>query len=129
MGALLRAKKPLPGLIVSSPAARALATAELVQAEVPGAELRTDEGFYNAYGSELVSAVLQFPDEFDAVLVVGHNPGFEELVDELTDSYKTVLKTCSLAVVRLDVEKWADIELGSGKLIAVHHPRELSEAV
>lgn len=129
MGALLREHKPTPELIVSSPAARALTTAELVQAELPGVELRIEEGFYNAYGSELVSAVLQLPDDYDTVLVVGHNPGFEELVDELTDSYKTVLKTCSLAVVRLDADKWASIELGGGKLVGLFHPRELFEAV
>ena len=125
VGRLLRGSTPPPRLVVASPAARARETAELVAAELDEPNLRLHEGLYGAYGSELMRAVELLPDEEEAVLIVGHNPGLEGLVDELTNSDSTILKTCSLAVLQSDVDSWQEFEPGCCRLVKLVHPRDL----
>ena len=46
-------------------------------------------------------------DEYIRVLIIGHNPGLEELVEMLTGEIH-LMPTCSLAHVKLHVDKWSD---------------------
>lgn len=126
VGRLLRGFSPPPQLIITSPAARARETAELAAAELDEPSLQLDEGLYGAYGSELLLTVRQLPDEVNAVLVVGHNPGLEGLVDELANTDDTILKTCSLAVLHTDADIWQEVVPGSCRLVKLVHPKELA---
>ena len=57
-----------------------------------------DERLYGASDQELIQVVRELPDSLRAVLLVGHNPGLEELVGVLTGvSYP--MKTSSIAVL------------------------------
>jgi phosphohistidine phosphatase len=126
VGRLLRSFNPPPQLIVASPAIRARETAELVAAELDEPALQLDEGLYGAYGSELLLTVQQLPAEVDAVVLVGHNPGLEGLVDELANTDEAILKTCSLAVLHAEEESWRDVIPGSCRLVKLIHPKELA---
>ena len=60
------------------------------------------------------------------MLVVAHNPGLEELLDELTGEDET-LPTAALAVVALPVERWQGLRAdGQAQLMALWRPRELT---
>ena len=48
-------------------------------------------------------------DEYVRVLIIGHNPGLEELVEMLTGEIH-LMPTCSLAHVKFRVDKWSDID-------------------
>jgi phosphohistidine phosphatase len=126
VGRLLRGYTPPPQLILASPAARARETAELVAAELDEPNLQLDEGMYGAYGSELMLTVQQLPDTVEVALLVGHNPGLEGLVDELSNTDDTLLKTCSLAVMHSDVESWREVMPGTCRLVRLVHPKELA---
>ena len=114
-----------PELIVSSSAERALATARLVQEQLGKVELRMEPAIYSASIAEMLGVICQLPDSARRVLLVGHNPGLEALVDELTGRDDTVLKTCSVAVLEVGTASWAEVEPGSAKLKALLNPREL----
>jgi phosphohistidine phosphatase SixA len=59
-------------------------------------------------------------------MVVGHNPGLEELVAMLTDEWEP-LPTAALAVISLRIDRWADIGYEPvGKVVKVWRPRELA---
>ena len=122
---LLRAEKLLPDLIIASTAVRAVDTAQLVQRELDGVELETNDLLYAASLDDLLDVMHELPDASRCVLLVGHNPGLEELVCELTAETEVVLKTCSLAVVRLHAPTWHAAEHGNGELVAVYHIGEL----
>ena len=86
-------------------------------------ELRDD--LYNAPGDDLAAALRGCSDQRDRVMVVAHNPGLEELLSSLTGVTEG-LPTCALAHVELDVDRWSDLEPGSGKLKDLWRPRELA---
>ena len=63
-----------------------------------------------AAGSEAYFNVLHgLSDNYVRVLLVGHNPGIEELLEILTSQIH-IMPTCSLACLTLEISKWSDID-------------------
>ncbi|HVH94043.1 MAG TPA: methyltransferase domain-containing protein [Nocardioidaceae bacterium] len=86
-------------LAVVSPAARTRSTWELVAAElnVPP-HTRIDDRLYAASGDELLTVVRGLHDDVETAILVGHNPGMEELASLLTGE-PMAMKTSVLAVI------------------------------
>lgn len=126
MGALLKAHDIVPQLIISSTAERALQTAEAaaLAADFEG-ELVTTSAFYLADPEAYLERLAELPDDITSVMVVGHNPGMEELVAELT-GVADRLTTANLVQVALPITHWRDLdEETEGELLNWWRPKEL----
>ena len=127
MGRLLKKENLVPDIIISSTAMRARATAEAV-AKASGykAEITFDRSLYAAGPQAYIDALHDLSDDNVRVLIVGHNPGLEELVEMLTGEIH-VLPTCSMAHVELRVGKWLerDYEI-RGQVAEIWRPRDLT---
>ena len=122
MGGSLTARGIRPQQVVSSNATRAVETATFVSQNADlKAEIVHDARIYEAAPSTLLAIVNGFPDEFTAVMVVGHNPGFEGFVSLLTGTIQS-MRAGSVAVIDLHSECWRDIAGGSGNLTEILHP-------
>src|SRR5215510_11215253 len=79
-GKYARRQKVKPDLVLSSPATRARDTAELfIAAAGLKNTLAYDERIYEASARSLLQVISEFDDSYESVLLVGHNPGFEDL--------------------------------------------------
>ena len=127
IGKRLADEKPLPVLVVCSSAARTRETAEIV---LKHSNLKVDVNFvqriYEASLRDLLQVVSEIPDDKEAVLMIGHNPGFEELVAYLSGEHRR-MPTCALAKIILDVGSWKGIKAGDGTLASFITPKELPE--
>ena len=127
IGKRLASEKPQPVLVVCSPAARTRETAEIV---LKHSNLKADVTFeqriYEASLRDLLHVVADIPDNKEVVMMIGHNPGFEELVAYLSGEHRR-MPTCALAKIRLDVGSWKDIKAGEGTLAWFITPKELTE--
>jgi phosphohistidine phosphatase len=119
----------LPDCIISSPAARARKTADNVCA-VSGIEtgvIRTDERLYLADISSLLEVIRQCPPVIDSLMIVGHNPGLEELLEYLCVDPATetangkLMPTASLALLQFDAA-WNAVAAGSARLQRMIRP-------
>jgi len=127
MGAWLAGQGLQPDVIVSSPAVRAARTARLV-AEASGcpAELiRFEAAIYEAWPATLLELVRGFADDWWQPLLVGHNPGLHELVEQLTGRPLDKLPTCTLAVLDLEIDRWAETAAGCAALALLQTPKTL----
>lgn len=126
MGAHLKQEELTPQLIISSTAKRAASTAKLVaEASDYEGEIIYESEFYHAAPETYIEAVQQLSDEIDRVMVVGHNPGMEALVEELTGEEER-FSTANVAVVQIPVLKWQEVDLaGDATLLHLWRPREL----
>jgi phosphohistidine phosphatase len=125
IGRLMRKRKLQPDLVLSSPAERARQTTQLViEAAGLKTELRYDERIYEASVERLLEVVSQLDDETGIVMLVGHNPGLEELLEMLTGQAHN-LPTTALACVELNIEKWNKVRAGVGHLEWLVKPKEL----
>jgi phosphohistidine phosphatase len=123
MGAHIHALVGTPDAIVTSDARRAVQTAELAAAAMQFTEpLTIEPRIYDAVLDDLLAVVRDLPDAADAVVIVGHNPGFEELAEELAtaDADAVELPTAGLAHLEFDEDRWQDIQPGTGRLRGVH---------
>ena len=127
VGRLIRRRKLRVDLLLSSPAERARQTAALVKESAGlSAGLLYDERIYEADAARLLEVVTQSAEPADALMLVGHNPGMEELLTFLTGEERR-MPTAALACVALDVEKWAKVRARAGRLEWLVRPKELDE--
>jgi len=130
MGKFLAQADLVPDLIASSPAVRARQTAELL-ARTAGYEtgIRWDEAVYAAGPDVLLTVVRGLPDQVEHALMIGHNPGFEELAALLIGTECGVtLPTAAAAHFEIDVDRWSEVCAGAGRLQWLITPKLLKKA-
>jgi len=124
--------------IVASPAVRVEETlAEVWSGYGETPEILWDRRVYMASPEALLELVQETPDAADRLLLVGHNPGLEELVltlvpdrdeDDVRDQVELKYPTAALAELSLDVAHWADVTSGGAILARFVRPRDLDPA-
>lgn len=126
MGQLLHDEDLVPDLIVSSTAKRARATAAAVaEAADYDGEVRLDPSLYHGEPEDYYEVLRTLEDDLQRVMVVGHNPGMEALVEALTDQDEH-LPTAALAHVTLPIDRWREVDDECrGRLVHLWRPREL----
>jgi phosphohistidine phosphatase len=127
IGQALSAKKLQPEVILSSPAKRAMQTVNLViEAAGLKGELRFEEKIYEASARRLFELVSGLDPAVKMAMMVGHNPGFEELTAVLTNETPR-LRTASLVCIEFEIDDWNKIKPGRGKLKWIVDPKSLGE--
>ena len=127
MGRFLASKKVTVGALISSPSVRTRQTIDIVQRHVQlGVEPQFDQRIYEASLSTLVQVVSEIPDDKKAAMLVGHNPGMEEMLAFLTRESRH-MPTCALAKMVVDGSSWKEAGRGSGKLEWFVTPKDLED--
>ena len=126
MGRLLREEDLVPDRIVSSTAVRARETARLAAGEAGhGAAVKHSRRLYLASVAEIIRVLGEVGGDASRLLLVGHNPGLEELAARLTGCAET-LPTAALVQVELDLQSWSKFEESTpARLVNLWRPREL----
>jgi phosphohistidine phosphatase len=129
----LRATAVAPDLVLCSPARRAVQTWEGVAPGVPPeTAVEVDEAIYHADGDELLALLREVPSGIGYVLLVGHNPGLQDVAVDLVGSGdlglrgRLVTKFPTGALATLEVPgEWHDLNCGVASLLAFVVPREM----
>jgi len=126
-------------LVIASPALRVVETLDEVwEGYGRSVHAELDKRVYLASAATLLDVVQDVPDDADTILVSGHNPGMEDLVlllvpdradDEARDRVEEKFPTAALAEIVFDVDHWADVKAGSGRLARFIRPRDLDPAL
>lgn len=116
---IFREKEKTPGLLLSSPAFRALETALIFAGECGTGydKVALDSGLYFKANPEKVLEILSKKyEEMDTVTMFGHNPSFTDMADSLaTDGFDMVPKS-GVVCLTFDVKSWKDIRPATGRL-------------
>ena len=127
MGELLREYGLMPDVVISSDAVRARLTAEAVAETARYAgEILLDPHLYMACPADILSLLPRVRENAETVMIVGHNPGLEKLVEQLTGERQD-LPTAALAQIVLPIDRWRDLRVSTrGTLFGLWRPRELT---
>ena len=111
MGKRLAKRGVKPDLLVSSPALRALTTAQLIADGIGYArkDIVVDERVYASSPDKLLAVIGELDDTLGVVMLVGHNPEFTELAHRLSSGI-TDMPTCAVAEFSFDATAWGDVE-------------------
>lgn len=126
MGELVREYGLMPDVVISSDAVRARMTAEaMAEAARYAGEILLDQHLYLASPDDILSLLRRVQQNAETVMIVGHNPGLEELVEQLTGAWQD-LPTAALAQIVLPIDRWRDLTLSTrGTLRGRWRPKEL----
>jgi phosphohistidine phosphatase len=110
MGTWMREMDLVPDLILSSPAKRARRTAEAVcDASGFNGGIEVVRDFYPGDPETFIEFLATIPEEVARVMIVAHNPGLEELVDELCGE-SVRLPTAALVQISLPLDSWQEFD-------------------
>ena len=126
MGEWIAKQQAVPHLILSSTAKRAKSTAKKA-AKAMGyeGEIHYDKTLYLAEPSAYLRVIRRYATTQTRVMLVGHNPGLEDLIQTMTGTSQP-LPTAALADIRLDIHSWQELKPKiTGKLRNLWLPRQL----
>lgn len=107
------------GLMISSPAFRALETA-LIFAQKFGVKhegiIIDSNIYYRMNLAHLTEILKNTSDDVNKIFLFGHNPSFTEMADRLSVEGCESMSKCSVAALSFNIKKWNEIKPGSGKL-------------
>jgi phosphohistidine phosphatase len=133
IGARLQQYQPPPSRILTSPAARALRTAQLVAIafDQPLEAIVLEPRLYLAEPPALRTVIAEQDAALESLLVVGHNPGLSELVHELLPAFDVDdLPTGAVVVLEYPVNMaWTQLEATAGRLAYYDFPKNPREPV
>ncbi|QKF82747.1 SixA phosphatase family protein [Halarcobacter ebronensis] len=120
LGTLLKRKKVLPDLIVSSPAIRARQSAEVIAKEIDyNKGVMYNEVIYQAYLNELVESISYTYDNINSLMIVGHNPSLTALAITFTN-FKTELQMATAIKIEFDCDSWTQIDRNNSRFVELY---------
>ena len=127
MGNYFKTEGIVPELILCSPAVRARETLDLVaKAAKWSTEVRYDQRIYEASGMRLAEVVSQIDNDRKVAMLVGHNPGLEDLLLLFTGNTET-MPTGAIAKLLLKTTKWATAVDKRATLDWLVRPKDLED--
>lgn len=121
--------------MIASPAIRCAETIEIAcEAAGRPVAVNWDRRIYLASSATLADLLRETEGDPKAVLMVGHNPGLEDLIFDLVpddgssplrDVVEIKFPTASYAVLELDIDRWSDLKGNCAKLVHLTRPRDL----
>jgi len=121
--------------VIASPAVRSAQTIEIAESSSGIAiPVEWDRRIYLASSRTLADALREQNDRTTLLMMVGHNPGLEDLIFDLVPDDGTCplramveekYPTAAFAVLELDIERWADLDDGCARLVHLMRPRDL----
>jgi phosphohistidine phosphatase len=121
-------------LVLASPARRVKETLEgIEQGYGEALTVQFEPEIYDATESTLFELVRRIPERAHAPMLVGHNPGLQQLIlalarddpNGLLDRVRAGLPTAAVALVEFPVPRWAEVMEGSGLIRELILPRDL----
>lgn len=114
-----------PEIILSSDANRALTTAGYFKKalNIKDGDFKTDHQLYDFSGQQVMAIIKKLPENYDRVMIVGHNHAFTSIANMLGNNYIENVPTSGFVMLTFNVDKWD--EISTGKTEKTIFPRDL----
>lgn len=130
MGQILADHELVPQAILSSSAERARETAEALAktSHFDGDVIYLDK-LYMGEPEDYIETLRDLPNEVERVMVIGHNPGLEMLLQLMSGQIQS-MPTAVIAHLVLPVDHWSELSMNtSGEVVDIWRPKEVSKEV
>ena len=129
IAAHLRAEGIAPELVLCSPSKRTRQT--LQRLELDSGKVRFEDDVYAASAGELLAVLNDVGDDVGSAMLIGHNPGIQDLALQLAGSgpelaaVRSKFPTAALATLAFD-RSWRELAPGEADLVAFTKPKQLA---
>jgi len=124
MANVLKEKKIMPDIILSSSAKRAKLTAKGLAKEIEySGKIKYIDALYMAEPETIQGLIKDINNKYDSLFVVGHNPETTELSNMLIDDYIDNVPTLGIVALKLPINNWKAFKIGKGKMQFFIYPK------
>jgi phosphohistidine phosphatase len=125
MGKRLAKRDVRPDLILSSPAMRALTTAQIIATALDYRleDIVVNHRLYAGEVDDLLNVIAKLGDKPERVMVFGHNPELTDLAHRLSNEI-THMPTCAVAAFTFDTKSWSSIGGATLAAVAFDYPKK-----
>jgi phosphohistidine phosphatase len=119
-----------PSLLISSPARRALETAQIFAAVLnyPPGKIMLKESVYDNCGPEsMINIISETDDHHGSIMLFGHNPTLSELAMMLAKDYRGEMPKGAVVGIEFKTGRWADIGKAEGYVSHLDYPRRATK--
>jgi phosphohistidine phosphatase len=126
MGKRLAQRQVVPGLLLSSPAERALTTCKIIAEEIhyPAGKIKTVKNLYHADDAEILRIIQALDNKYSCVWIFGHNPGLTDFVNLIADADIDNIPTCGVAICAFDIQSWDEVSKKKGVVTSFDYPKK-----
>lgn len=110
-------------LMVSSPAERAKSTAKYFAEVFDYKDIKYEASIYEAGTSTLLNLVNKLDDQFQKVIMFGHNPGFTDFANQLTNADIYNIPTAGIVAMNFSFDSWEMVSMGTGEIALFDYPK------
>ena len=127
----LREQNLEPQLVLCSTARRARETLERIQPALGAATVELEPDLYSASADALLERLRRVPDTVASVMLIGHNPGLQELALDLARPASAARElaakypTAALATLAFEASSWRELDDDTAELVDLVRPRDL----
>ncbi|MBB6324661.1 phosphohistidine phosphatase [Algoriphagus iocasae] len=121
----LVARMVKPSLFLSSSATRAVQTAEILanHFQYPLEEIQIEKNLYHSHPEIILKYLRMQKDKYDTILVFGHNPGFNDLIEYLGKPIDN-LPTSGQCGFKFDTDHWSEISPNNASFWFIDYPKK-----
>ena len=125
MGKRLAKRDVKPDLLLSSPALRALTTAQLIAEEIgyKPKDIVADDRLYASDADNLLAVIRALDRNLNRVMLFGHNPEFTDLAHRLSSEF-IEMPTCAIVEFNFDTKAWSDVGERKPAKVILDYPKK-----
>lgn len=129
MASRILQKDLVPQLLVSSPALRAITTARHFSQVWHKSldQIKEETAIYEADVNTLLKVVNKLSNKYNRVAIFGHNPGFTDFANYLSDASIYNIPNCGIVLIEFSTDDWAEVSHLGGTLIEFDYPKNADE--
>ncbi|WP_076792688.1 histidine phosphatase family protein [Chlorobium sp. KB01] len=129
MAAMLKAMGVAADLVISSPANRAISTAELFCEilDYPKEKIVRRMEIYEGRADQILAIIQEMAESIETAVIFGHNPTITEFANLLSAAHMESMETCGMVRIDLEIAMWKDAAYGKGKKVWYEYPKRKTD--
>ena len=88
-------------------------------------DIQYDESLYHSSSSEIISNIKCYDEQYHSAMIIAHNPGLTNLINEISDISLDNLPTTGFVEINFDCTKWSDISIDNSTVVDIKFPKQL----
>ena len=125
MASYLRNRITIVDYLHSSSSVRTFETSKYFINQIIFGKIQYDDSLYHCSSSSLLNIIMNYSDDYQSVMVIAHNPGLTNLINNITNISLDNLPTTGLVEIEFKINHWSNISSENSNVIDLKFPKQL----
>ncbi len=109
----------------SSSSVRTFETSKYFIKQIQFGKIQYDDSLYHCSATSILNMISSYSDNYQSVMIIAHNPGLTNLINNITNVALDNLPTTGLAEIEFNCNSWSKISYENCNLIDLKFPKQL----